>query len=254
MTDKTDTSFDWGSLGEARWRELGEAAGASELQLRFAALRFGGATATGAAKGAGYAGTRETIRRAGYDALRSTAVQNLLELAAINAPEDAKISEKEIDAKLAKLVRSPDANVSLKAIEGYSKREAARKEREADEQWNDRDALLVEFLEGFGDSRGAVVASLWGWYSAKAPKSEILYFIEPILRDLAPIVAADFPDVWRRLVADEPDDRRADFAKLAERPRKSIPEIIAEAKARSMRNFNGSRPAQIEEIENVATQ
>ena len=73
MTDTT--AFDFGVLGETVWRELQEATGASDLQLRFAVLRFGGATATKAAKLAGYSGDSEAIRRAGYSALRSTAVQ-----------------------------------------------------------------------------------------------------------------------------------------------------------------------------------
>src|SRR5262249_53719783 len=85
MTDDSD-SFDWGALGEARWRELGETTGASHLQLRFAVARFSGASATRAAKLAGYSGDSDALRRAGYSAVRSTAVQNLLELAAINAP------------------------------------------------------------------------------------------------------------------------------------------------------------------------
>jgi hypothetical protein len=71
-------AFDWGSLGEARWRELGESAGASELQIKFAAARFGGATATGAARLAGYSGDKDSLRRAGYAAGRSTAVATFL--------------------------------------------------------------------------------------------------------------------------------------------------------------------------------
>jgi len=53
-------------------------------------------------------------------------VQNLLELAATNAPAEAKISAKEIDAKIAKLIRSPDSAVSLKAMEMHQKRETAQ--------------------------------------------------------------------------------------------------------------------------------
>jgi len=107
----------WNPLGEQKWRELAEGTGASELQLKFAAARFGGASATEAAKLAGYAGDSDSLRRAGYSAVRSTAVQNLLELAAINAPGDAKISDKEIDAKVARLIRSGDPNVVIKAAE-----------------------------------------------------------------------------------------------------------------------------------------
>jgi hypothetical protein len=121
----------WKPLGEQKWRELAEATGASELQLKFSAARFGGATASKAAQLAGYSGDGAAIRRAGYSAVRSTAVQNLLELASIAAPASAKISDKEIDAKISKMIRSADSNVSLKAMEVFAKREAARKEAES---------------------------------------------------------------------------------------------------------------------------
>ena len=128
MTDKDI----WHPLGEQRWRELAEGTGASELQLKFAAARFGGATATAAARMAGYSGDGDSLRRAGNAAVRSTAVQNLLELAAINAPGDARISDREIDAKIAKLIRSADSNVSLKAMELHAKRETSRQSSEPD--------------------------------------------------------------------------------------------------------------------------
>jgi hypothetical protein len=124
-----DGAMDWGVLGEVRWRELQEATGASDLQLKFAVYRFGGATAAKAAKLAGYSddGPKGATRRAGYTALRSTAVQNLLELASINAPGDAKISKREVVAKISKLCRSSDPLVSLKAIEALAKYETAEK-------------------------------------------------------------------------------------------------------------------------------
>src|SRR5262249_17306445 len=130
-----DTEFSWAPLGEDRWRELSQSAGASENQLRFAVARFCGAAQTGAARLAGYSGDNDSLRRAGYAAARSTAVANLLELAAVNAPVDAKITPKEIDAKLAKLVRSPDAAVSLKAMELHAKREAALKAQHSDDAY-----------------------------------------------------------------------------------------------------------------------
>ena len=116
----------WSPLGEQRWRELAEGTGASELQIKFAAARFGGASASKAAALAGYSGDKDALRRAGYSAVRSTAVQALLELASIAAPGDAKISEKEIDAKISRLIRSGDPNVALKAVAAHADREKAR--------------------------------------------------------------------------------------------------------------------------------
>jgi hypothetical protein len=118
MTDTNGgTDNIWQPLGEERWREIAEGTGASELQLKFAAARFGGASASRAAAMAGYADDgKGSIRRAGYSAVRSTAVQNLLELASIAAPGEAGITRKEIRAKLSRLCRSGDPQVSLKAI------------------------------------------------------------------------------------------------------------------------------------------
>lgn len=112
----------WQPFGETRWRDFAETAGATELQLKFAVARFSGASAAAAAKIAGYAGDHDSMRRAGYDAVRSTAVVNLLELAQINAPEESELTDREVDAKIAKLVRSADPNVSMKAAELYDKR------------------------------------------------------------------------------------------------------------------------------------
>jgi hypothetical protein len=147
----TDNTFDWGVLGETVWKELQEATGASDLQLKFAVLRFGGATATKAAKLAGYVGNSESIRRAGYSALRSTAVQNLLELASVKAPCDPRISKKEVIAKISKLCRSSDPLVALKAVaalQDFEKAEKASGETPDDDGLNDwrvcRDYLLIE--------------------------------------------------------------------------------------------------------------
>jgi hypothetical protein len=149
MTDTT--AFDWGALGETVWKELQEATGASDLQLKFAVLRFGGATATKAAKLAGYQGDSESIRRAGYSALRSTAVQNLLELASVKAPADPRISKREVIAKISKLCRSSDPLVALKAVavlQDFEKAEKASGEAPDDDGLNDarlcRDMLTGE--------------------------------------------------------------------------------------------------------------
>jgi hypothetical protein len=159
-------AFDWGVLGEAAWKEFQEATGASDLQLKFAVLRFGGATATKAAKIAGYQGGSESIRRAGYAALRSTAVQNLLELASVHAPSDPRISKREVIAKISKLCRSSDPLVALKAVAAladFEKTEKASGTAPEDDGMGDwricRDYLLIEngasqFMMWFRASQG----------------------------------------------------------------------------------------------------
>ena len=81
MTEEDD--FDWGEKGEAYWRDLGAQCKGSEQQIRFACARHGGASATGAARLAGYDPGNDpaTIRQAGYKAIRTTAVAAMLALA-----------------------------------------------------------------------------------------------------------------------------------------------------------------------------
>ena len=233
MTDK-DT---WHPLGEQRWRQLAEGTGASELQLKFAAARFGGATATAAARMAGYSGDGDSLRRAGYAAVRSTAVQNLLELAAINAPGDARISDREIDAKIAKLIRSADSNVSLKAMELHAKRETSRQSSEPDVDElisTYPDVYFARLLEAFGPERGPVMVSLWAWYVGSLGKGNEAFVLAPFLEKLAPHVAADFPDVWRWLCNNYPenDHEQKCFAEMANKPRQPVAEIISEVNAK----------------------
>jgi hypothetical protein len=118
----------WQPFGESKWRELAATASASELQLRFCVARFNGSSAAAAAAIAGYSGSKDELRRAGYSAVRSTAVVTLLELAEVNAPNQKELTEAEIDRKIAKLVRSPDPNVSLKSAELYEKRKQRARE------------------------------------------------------------------------------------------------------------------------------
>ena len=233
MTDKDI----WHPLGEQRWRQLAEGTGASELQLKFAAARFGGATATAAARMAGYSGDGDSLRRAGYAAVRSTAVQNLLELAAINAPGDARISDREIDAKIAKLIRSADSNVSLKAMELHAKRETSRQSSEPDVDElisTYPDVYFARLLEAFGPERGPVMVSLWAWYVGSLGKGNEAFVLAPFLEKLAPHVAADFPDVWRWLCNNYPenDHEQKCFAEMANKPRQPVAEIISEVNAK----------------------
>jgi hypothetical protein len=127
MTDTTREDF-WRPFGESQWKEFAETVQASDLQLRFSVARFNGASAAAAAKIAGYAGDHDAIRRAGYQAVRSAAVVALLDLAAVNAPTESKLTDAEVDSRLAKLVRSPDPLIMLKATELFDKRKQRAKE------------------------------------------------------------------------------------------------------------------------------
>jgi hypothetical protein len=217
MTELNETNDGlWAPLGEQRWRELAEGTGASELQIRFSAARFSGASASRAAKLAGYSGDPAALRRAGYSAVRSTAVQNLLELAAINAPGDAKISDREIDAKIAKLIRSADSNVALKAMEMFSKREATKKEAGVqEEELPPGLALEREARMLLGCDFGVLhVAALYlGIIGKYGPR--LNFTALPLFKQLAPNIKAEFPEVWQRTLSSFDDDCRQLATQLA---------------------------------------
>jgi hypothetical protein len=206
-TPTTDTAFDWSPLGEQRWRELGEAAGCTELQLRFGVARFQGASQTAAARMSGYEGTGDAIRRSGYAACRSTGVQNLLELAAINAPESIAITEKEISAKIAKLIRSSDSAVSLKAMELHAKREVAQASVVTEEELSPEDDARAILGSIYGGLLGCAAMHL-GVIQQYGPRLDLAAV--PLFRQLAPNVRGEFPDIWARILSLLDTDCRAE--------------------------------------------
>jgi hypothetical protein len=156
----------WRPFGESQWRELADAAQASELQLKFSCARFNGSSASAAAKIAGYAGDDEALRRAGYSAVRSAAVVALIELAEANAPEAAGLTDAEVDAKVAKLVRSPDPQISLKATELFDRRKQRQRELEAQQLPDETDIyaelralrdLSPELADAYAKHKGIVM-------------------------------------------------------------------------------------------------
>jgi hypothetical protein len=205
----------WKPLGEQKWRELAEGTGASELQLKFAAARFSGASATRAATLAGYAGSADALRRAGYAAVRSTAVQNLLELASIAAPADARISDKEIDAKISKMIRSADSNVALKAMALHADREKARKEARSDEP------ELSPQLAMLNEARGLLGCGLGGLLHVAAMHLGIIgnhgprlsFTALPLFSELAPNIKAEYQEVWQGILNALDDDCRRERPK-----------------------------------------
>jgi hypothetical protein len=193
----TDTAFDWSPLGEQRARELGEAAGCTELQLRFGMSRFRGASQTAAAREAGYEGTGDSLRRAGYAAYRSTGVQAFLELAAVAMPDSVAISAREIEAKIAKLIRSSDSNVALKAMALHADREAAQKEAAAGET-DDYRKQVDECFKQEGIYVAPAVARGWKHFVLAAPYFELY----------AAFLKRRFPELWEKYR--EPIAKRAE--------------------------------------------
>jgi hypothetical protein len=124
--------FLWGDLTERWWRESGASCRATETQIKYACSRHQGANKSKAAALAGYKGTPEALRSQGVRAEGTQAVDALLTLAAAaesGVDGEGPATAVEIDRKLAKLIRSPDGSISLKAIETYQRREEQRRQR-----------------------------------------------------------------------------------------------------------------------------
>jgi hypothetical protein len=228
LDDKQDGIF--APLGEKRWREIAEGTGASELQLRFAALRYSGASQTRAAKIAGYAQGDDpaALRRAGYTAARSTQVQNLLELAAIAAPGDAKISDKEIDAKISKMIRSADGNLSIKAMAIHEQRAAIRKEAEATDFHESPEAVCRDHLSL---CRPKMVVLIWAeiwlrnyqWHT-------------PFIRDFVPFLARYHPNEWadyRAMLSGKQNQMKDECDRLERGEVKSLDDLLRTAGIRT---------------------
>jgi hypothetical protein len=116
-------TFDWSPLGEGFWTETAATCGATDRQARFACLRHRGMTAAGAAREAGYTGDNDSIRQAGSRAAKSTAVMNMLAMAAAEAGggNDGTVTRTEAKHILSRLARGSDPNVRIKAIESLNK-------------------------------------------------------------------------------------------------------------------------------------
>jgi len=197
VTDNTSDDF-FKPFGEAKWKEFQETVRASDLQLRFAVARFNGATASAAAKIAGYAGDKDEIRRAGYSAVRSAAVVALIELAETNAPEAAGLTDAEVDAKVAKLVRSPDPQISLKATELFDRRKQRQRELNAakpEESLEENCAAIINLVpeQGCGSFLALSAFLHSGGFIASFP----------FLAEVAPIIAQYYPTEWFKWRANE---------------------------------------------------
>jgi len=183
-------SESWGELGREWWENNGKACACSSEQIKFAVLRHGGSSATAAARGAGYSGTGVAMRQAGYRTLRSTGVTNLLALAtAADGLDDGAITDAEVDAKIAKLVRSADARVSIAAIEAREKQKARRAAEAGPEPERTPDEVLLDIIKAGGIAAATAIlfsAGDIGWDLKATPL-------------LAPHCRKDMAGLWARI-------------------------------------------------------
>src|SRR5262249_49219955 len=189
----------WGELSRKWWENNGKACGCSLEQIKFAVLRHAGSSATASARGAGYSYTNNTaLRQAAYRAQRSTGVMNLLSLAtAADGLGEGAITDQEIDSKIAKLISSSDARVSIAAIEAREKL-TARRSADGIEPALNPDEVMIEILEIGGPTIAAAIL-----FRMDDTTSGLKSGLEsaPLL---APICKAECPGIWRRALEHNP--------------------------------------------------
>jgi hypothetical protein len=228
MTDTTSEDF-WRPFGEAQWKEFADTVQASDLQLRFSCARFNGASAAAAAKIAGYSGDHGAIRRAGYQAVRSAAVVALLDLAAVNAPEQSALSESEVEAKVAKLVRSPDPQISLKACELFDRRKQRQRELNATKSEESAEEQMAAIITSVPESGAGAFLALSTFRSSTG---NLISF--PFLAEVAPVIAKNFPTEWQRWRGKERVQWALDFIdKAASGPILEDAELVAAIKRKA---------------------
>jgi hypothetical protein len=233
-----DAEFSWGALGESWWTASGAELNASPELVRFAASRHQGASAAAAARLAGITGTAVAVRQSGYRMLRTTTVSNLLALAAAeDAGTAGGITPIEIDAKLAKMIRSPDSSISIRAIEAHGKREAARAAARINHSaYQSPDETAAGFLEMLPDARGCAIVGLLLTVS-HLPWGQLPL---PIFGVIAPYIKGDFPDVWRHLLDLSGPDVAVELEKLAAAPARLITNaLLAELRGPAVLKMNG---------------
>lgn len=221
----SEQQFDWGPLGESWWRENGAACRASEKQIKFACSRHQGAHKNRAAELAGYSGDPDGLRSAGSRTDGSTAVQDLIALAAATEAgvADNPVTIHEAKRKVGKLVRSPDPAIALKASELFVKLEVAEKNRgeEPESSWeDDTRALLAVKRNGLG----LCAMAFLGTVEEYAPRLDLSGI--PLFADLAPSIAKTYPELWAKIRALLDSDCQAVADRMAAAAATPIAELV----------------------------
>jgi hypothetical protein len=198
MTNEQAEVFDWGSLGEQYWRELGTQCKATELQIRFACARHRGADATASARLAGYRARGDALRQSAHKASHSTAVMSML---ALVGAEDTATPDKVLDRSsrmqmLSDIARTnPDSTAKMRAVEALNKmdEQATKLGEAADNDGLSEDRLVRELLEMKGG--GTACLALWTNLDGYCPSHL------PLLHDVyAAVVRENNLEFWQRAV------------------------------------------------------
>jgi hypothetical protein len=235
MTNQTNDAFSWGALGQKWWEENGAACRATPTQIRFAACRHLGCNKAKSAALAGYKGSPEALRSTGVRAEGSTAVEHLLTLAqaAESDTDPESLTAKEIDRKLAKLVRSPDGALALKALETHEKREALKRQRPSEEATTEEAVRDLVAL-----CTPSMAALVWCELGMR-----VYRWHTPFLQLFVPHLLNHYPDHWmayRPVLAAEDGRMDSDVRRLERGPLLTIEQILKEVGVK--RPGNGAVP------------
>jgi hypothetical protein len=236
MSDETD--FDWSPLGAEWWAEAQATCGAKDLQTRFACLRHRGMTASGAARSAGYAGDVDSIRQAGSRAAKSTAVLNLLAMAAAETGDgdDGVVSRDEARRILSRLARGSDPNVRIKALESLNKIEVDAERARASKSYGSAEDIIREMLTLGGLL--TVLALYLQMLKDNHTSPPVTLTALPLFGQLAPTLSKSYPAIWIQLLDELDGGSRADAERFAAGP--AIPiEAIVSKPAGTAAAFNG---------------
>jgi hypothetical protein len=202
-----DTEFQWGDLGEEFWRDAGKTLRASDELIKFACARHQGSTDAAAGRLAGFKGTAMAIRQAAYRAIRTTVVTRLLALAsAEDGRDDGGITDTEIDATLVKMIRSPDPQTSLKAIEARGKRQEAARVRQPEPEQDDPIVTLDDIFGHCATTEAVLL--LYGEMMLRGgatPGNRLGIGVgchSPAMRLMVPKFVERFPELWPRYRAE----------------------------------------------------
>src|SRR5262249_6455273 len=140
----------------------------------------------------------------------------------LEAPEETGLTDAQIGAKIDRLIKSPDGNLALKAIELRQKREAAAQDRPTPEQTIEEISQVLIRL-----ARPEMAPVIWGELVLRG-----FHWQSPWIKDFSPYLRQHHPDLWsfyRRMLAGEYGQMEDDVKRLEERPALPLQEILTRA-------------------------
>jgi hypothetical protein len=219
MADDAETEF-------RDLTELGELVGATEKQTRLSEGLLAGLSQTEAAQRAGYAGARDSaqLRSAASQAAQTSPVKALLALAESrglgtpNAPGDRE----ELLRILWSHARSKDKQTSVRAAVELDR--IGKEEREGQAGQTQEDALQNILSRKYG----AIVFSLMVLETVEeiGPRFSLTGAL-PWFKEVAPLLAQDFPEFWQRIRNGLDSDCRADADTMAAGPVVPLDQLFA---------------------------